>query len=89
MTPLMTPVGRIACRVRRIRIRDDRRSISLTHVLILLLYLFSICFVFSAAILESILDTETHSVCQSSIIVCLAFYASCKTIMRVDWSHQP
>jgi hypothetical protein len=75
--------------MRRIHIRDDRRSISLTHVLIMLLYIFSICFVFSAAILESILDTETHSVCQSSIIVCLVFYASCKTIMRVDWSQQP
>lgn len=75
--------------MRRIRIRDNRNTISLTHILILLLYLLSIFFVFSVAILESRLDSDMQSVCHTSIVVCWAFYTTCKAIMHVPSNHTP
>ncbi|KAF1850842.1 uncharacterized protein K460DRAFT_328129 [Cucurbitaria berberidis CBS 394.84] len=61
--------------------RHQLKNLSLTHVLIYLLYFFSMAFVFSAAVAESGLGLSSYNVCRGAVILCLAFYTSSKVIM--------
>jgi hypothetical protein len=54
---------------------------NLTRILVLILYTLAICFVTSAAIVESGLSLSSPAICHSAIIICLAFYVGSKVTM--------
>jgi hypothetical protein len=60
------------------------RSLSLTPVLVLILFSLAISFVASAAIIEAGLALSTSSTCHAVIVICLAFYAGTKVAMYVE-----
>ncbi|KAF2128343.1 hypothetical protein P153DRAFT_35240 [Dothidotthia symphoricarpi CBS 119687] len=72
--------GMIGHRLRQMSLRHFK-NLCLTQILILLLYFVSMAFVLSAAVVESGLSLQTHSICRGAIILCLAFYVGSKCIM--------
>ncbi|KAL5395583.1 hypothetical protein PMIN02_003922 [Paraphaeosphaeria minitans] len=59
------------------------RSLNLTRILVVILGCLAISFVSSATIVESGLGLSTSTVCHAAIIICLAFYVSCKAVMYI------
>jgi len=57
------------------------KSLNLTQVLVMILYILAAVFVISAAIVESGLGLSSRSVCHTAIMICLSFYVSSKVTM--------
>lgn len=78
--------GELTCIGHRLRHTKScqLKDLCLTQALILLLYLVSMAFVLSAAVVESGLSLQSHSTCLGAIILCLAFYVGSKCIMSVN-----
>lgn len=54
---------------------------NIVRVIVSLMYLFGMCFIASAAILQSGLGLASYSDCYSAIIICLIFYVGSKVFM--------
>ncbi|KAF2680568.1 hypothetical protein K458DRAFT_392619 [Lentithecium fluviatile CBS 122367] len=63
--------------------RRHLRSLSLTRVLVFILYALAISFVTSAAVVESGLGLSSSSACHAAIIICLVFYVGSKVTMYI------
>ena len=60
---------------------NNVRSVTFLRVLILNIYAFGMCFVFSATVLLSATETSTTISCHAAIILCLVFYVGGKILM--------
>jgi len=67
-------------RVRQID-RKRAKDLCFAHVLIFLLYVFSMCFVLSAAVVKTGLGLATLGICRGAVFTCLSFYIFSKVIM--------
>lgn len=61
--------------------RKQLKRMRFPHVLLCLLYVFSIGFVFSAAMAKIGLGLATHGACRAAIYLCFVFYIASKVIM--------
>ncbi|KAF2659075.1 hypothetical protein K491DRAFT_592012 [Lophiostoma macrostomum CBS 122681] len=74
--------GMLGYRARQME-RQSLKALSLTRILVLVLYTLAICFVTSATVVESGLSLSSPSICHSAIVICLAFYVSSKATMYI------
>lgn len=67
----------------RVRQVDRKRAkdLSFAHLLIFLLYVASMCFVISAAIVKNGLNLANVRICRAAGFLCLTFYVMSKVIM--------
>ncbi|KAJ4982669.1 hypothetical protein SVAN01_11842 [Stagonosporopsis vannaccii] len=72
--------GLVGYRVRQLD-RKSLRRLCFSHVLVFLLYVLSICFVFSAAVVKSGLGLSSVGICRGAIYLCIGFYFASKVIM--------
>ncbi|KAF2083799.1 hypothetical protein K490DRAFT_10317, partial [Saccharata proteae CBS 121410] len=56
------------------------RSMNPVRSIVVSLYVFGMCFILSAAIIQSGLGLTTHKDCYSAIIICLVFYVGSKVM---------
>lgn len=67
--------------MRQLRYKKLLENLCFAHILICLLYVLSLCFVFSAAVTKVGLHLATPSACQGAIFLCLTFYILSKVVM--------
>ena len=67
-------------RVRQIH-HKQLKNLCLAHILIFILYINSMCFVFSAAVVESGLGLSSLGTCRGAVFLCLGFYVLSKIVM--------
>ena len=70
----------LGSRAKRLRL-NNLGPINWIRLIIILLYIFAICFVFTAAILTSGLGLTSNRDCYTAVFACLVFYFGNKIIM--------